>query len=55
MLVVVELTLFLKVLDLRINLQRVEKNLRTKVVSRVENVSDFQDNFLIFVDFPAYA
>jgi hypothetical protein len=54
MLVAVELTLFLKVLDLRINLQRVKKNLCTKVASRVENVSDFQDNFLTFVDFLAY-
>ena len=54
LLVVTELIFFLKVLDLRINLQRVGKTLCPKVVSWVENVSDFQHNFLTFVDFPLY-
>ena len=46
--------LFLKVLDLRINSQRVGKNLCAKVTSSGENVPDFQHNFLTFVSFPAH-
>uniref|UniRef100_A0A2N9EHT2 Uncharacterized protein n=1 Tax=Fagus sylvatica TaxID=28930 RepID=A0A2N9EHT2_FAGSY len=46
--VVAALVLFLKVPDLRINSQRVGKNLCAKVTSSGENVPDFQHNFLTF-------
>ena len=54
-LVVDELTLFLKGLELRINLQWVWKILHAKAASQVEKVSDFQHNILTFVNFSTHS